>query len=118
MKRVLDYIDIGKDEGARLVAGGARHGEAGYYVAPTVFAGVEHEMRISQEEIFGPVAAVIRFEDEDDAIRIANGTQYSLAAGVWSNDVGRVHRFVRRLKAAPQDFVTIPRYGAIQYHPL
>jgi aldehyde dehydrogenase (NAD+) len=56
-------------------------------------------MRISQEEIFGPVASVIAFKDEEDAIRIANGTSYSLAAGVWSSDIGRIHRFVNRLKA-------------------
>jgi aldehyde dehydrogenase (NAD+) len=99
MKRVLDYIEIGQQEGARLVAGGTRHGERGYFLKPTVFADVEHGMRISQEEIFGPVAAVLRFRDEEQAIRIANGTRYSLAAGVWSADIGRVHRVVRRLKA-------------------
>ena len=99
MKRVLDYIDVGRAEGARIVAGGARAGEAGYFVRPTVFADVQHEMRISQEEIFGPVAAVIPFEDDADALRIANGTVYSLAAGVWSADIARVHRFARGLKA-------------------
>ena len=99
MKRVLDYIEIGKQEGARLATGGSRIGSTGYFVSPTVFANVEHRMRISQEEIFGPVASVIRFTNEDDAIRLANGTKYSLAAGVWSADIARVHRFVRRLKA-------------------
>jgi aldehyde dehydrogenase (NAD+) len=99
MKRVLDYIEIGRNEGARVVTGGFRHGETGYFVEPTVFADVEHEMRISQEEIFGPVAAVIKFTDDEDALRIANGTRYSLAAGVWSNDMTRVHRFARGLKA-------------------
>jgi aldehyde dehydrogenase (NAD+) len=99
MNRVLEYIDIGKREGAQIAVGGARLGDSGYFVGPTVFAGVDHQMRISQEEIFGPVASVIRFNDDDDAVRIANGTKYSLAAGVWSADVGRVHRFVRRLKA-------------------
>jgi aldehyde dehydrogenase (NAD+) len=99
MKRVLDYIAIGKREGASVVTGGERVRRAGYYVSPTVFAGVEHDMRISQEEIFGPVAAVIKFKDDDDALRIANGTAYSLAAGVWSNDMIRVHRFARQLKA-------------------
>jgi aldehyde dehydrogenase (NAD+) len=99
MQRVLNYVDIGKREGAELAAGGARVGERGYFVAPTVFANVEHRMRISQEEIFGPVASVIRFKDEEDALRIANGTSYSLAAGIWSADIGRVHRFVKRLKA-------------------
>jgi aldehyde dehydrogenase (NAD+) len=99
MQRVLDYIDVGRQEGAHLITGGARVGERGYFVAPTVFAEVEHGMRISQEEIFGPVAAVIRFSDEEHALRLANGTRYSLAAGIWSADIGRVHRFIRRLKA-------------------
>jgi aldehyde dehydrogenase (NAD+) len=99
MKRVLDYIDIGVREGASLVTGGGRSGEEGYFVSPTVFVNVGHDMRISQEEIFGPVAAVIKFDDDEDAIRIANGTRYSLAAGVWSADIARVHRFARRLKA-------------------
>ena len=108
MKTVLDYVDIGKEEGATLVTGGARLGQRGFYVEPTVFANVEHEMRISQEEIFGPVASVIRFDDEADAIRIANGTLYSLAAGVWSADIGRVHRVAHALRAGT---VWINTYG-------
>jgi len=108
MKRVLNYIDIGCAEGASLVTGGARHGDTGYFVEPTIFAGVQHEMRISQEEIFGPVAAVIPFKDDDDAIRIANGTIYSLAAGVWTADMGRAHRFTRALKAGT---VWVNTYG-------
>jgi len=108
MKTVLDYVDVGKEEGATLVTGGARLGQRGFYVEPTVFANVEHEMRISQEEIFGPVASVIRFDDEADAIRIANGTLYSLAAGVWSADIGRVHRVAHALKAGT---VWINTYG-------
>ena len=99
MSRVLDYIDIGRKEGAQIATGGARLGDTGYFVSPTVFAGVQHDMRISQEEIFGPVASVVRFKDDEEAIRLANGTKYSLAAGVWSADIGRVHRFIRRLKA-------------------
>jgi aldehyde dehydrogenase (NAD+) len=99
MKRVLDYIAIGRSEGASAVTGGDRIGDVGYFVRPTVFAGVAADMRIAQEEIFGPVAAVIKFKDEADALRIANGTRYSLAAGVWSSDIGRVHRLARRLKA-------------------
>lgn len=108
MKRVLDYIEIGRKEGATLVTGGSRHGNVGYFVEPTVFAGVRHEMRISQEEIFGPVATVISFQDEEDALRIANGTVYSLAAGVWTGDIGRAHRFARRLKAGT---VWVNTYG-------
>src|SRR6202045_2718355 len=80
MKTVLNYIDIGRSEGASAVIGGARIGQKGYYVQPTIFANVAHEMRVSQEEIFGPVLSVIPFDDEQDALRIANGTAYSLAA--------------------------------------
>jgi aldehyde dehydrogenase (NAD+) len=108
MKRVLDYVDIGVGEGASLVAGGTRIGEQGYFVAPTVFAEVGHDMRISQEEIFGPVVSVVRFNDEADAIRKANGTRYSLAAGVWSRDIGRVQRFAKKAKAGT---VWINTYG-------
>jgi aldehyde dehydrogenase (NAD+) len=108
MKTVLDYVDIGKSEGASLVTGGRRTGERGYFVEPTVFANVEHEMRISQEEIFGPVVSVIPFDDEADALRIANGTAYSLAAGVWSADIGRVHRMAAELKAGT---VWVNTYG-------
>ncbi|WP_423200137.1 MULTISPECIES: aldehyde dehydrogenase family protein [unclassified Cupriavidus] len=108
MKTVLDYVEIGKREGASAVVGGTRVGERGFYVAPTVFANVEHEMRISQEEIFGPVASVIPFDDEDDAIRMANGTAFSLAAGVWSADIARVHKVAGALRAGT---VWINTYG-------
>ncbi|KDP89034.1 aldehyde dehydrogenase family protein [Cupriavidus basilensis] len=108
MKTVLDYVEIGKREGAVAVTGGERVGGKGYFVQPTVFANVEHEMRVSQEEIFGPVASVIRFEDEADAVRIANGTAFSLAAGVWSADIGRVHQVAADLKAGT---VWINTYG-------
>jgi aldehyde dehydrogenase (NAD+) len=108
MRTVLDYIDIGRAEGAAVVTGGARLGDQGYFIEPTVFANVEHEMRISQEEIFGPVLCIIPFEDEQDALRIANGTAYSLAAGVWSADIGRVHRMAAGLKAGT---VWINTYG-------
>ena len=108
MARVLDYIAIGVREGASLVTGGRRLDGPGYFVGPTVFANVDHDMRISQEEIFGPVVSVVRFEDEDDAIAKANGTRYSLAAGVWSRDIGRVHRFATRVKAGT---VWINTYG-------
>ncbi|MET3794055.1 aldehyde dehydrogenase family protein [Aquamicrobium terrae] len=99
MHSVLDYIEVGRREGAHVVTGGKRAGEEGYYIQPTVFSGVRHDMRISQEEIFGPVAAVIPFRDEDDAIRMANGTLYDLAAGIWTADIARAHRFTKRLRA-------------------
>jgi aldehyde dehydrogenase (NAD+) len=108
MKSVLDYIDVGAREGARVVAGGERVGDTGFFVAPTVLADVRHEMRVSQEEIFGPVASVIRFSDEAEAVRLANGTAFSLAAGVWSADIGRVHRVAHALKAGT---VWINTYG-------
>jgi aldehyde dehydrogenase (NAD+) len=108
MKTVLNYIDIGRSEGASAVIGGARVGQKGYYIQPTIFANVAHEMRVSQEEIFGPVLSVIPFEDEQDALRIANGTAYSLAAGVWSADIGRVHRMAAGLRAGT---VWINTYG-------
>jgi aldehyde dehydrogenase (NAD+) len=102
MKSILDYVDIG------LTTGGERVGDRGYFVSPAVFADVQHEMRISQEEIFGPVVSVIKFRDEADALRIANGTAYSLAAGVWSRDIGRVQRFAKKAKAGT---VWINTYG-------
>ncbi len=108
MKSILDYVDIGQKEGALLTTGGRRVGDRGYFISPAVFAGVEHEMRISQEEIFGPVVSVIKFRDEADALRIANGTAYSLAAGVWSRDIGRVQRFAKKARAGT---VWINTYG-------
>ncbi|MET3911099.1 aldehyde dehydrogenase (NAD+) [Bradyrhizobium sp. S3.3.6] len=99
MKSILDYVDIGRAEGATLVTGGEKVGDRGYFISPAVFANVEHEMRISQEEIFGPVVSVIKFRDEADALRIANGTAYSLAAGVWSRDIGKLQRFAKRARA-------------------
>src|ERR1700760_2540794 len=108
MKSILDYVDVGQKEGASLITGGERVGHRGYFISPAVFAGVKHEMRISQEEIFGPVVSVIKFKDEADALRIANGTVYSLAAGVWSRDMGRVQRFAKRARAGT---VWINTYG-------
>ena len=108
MKTILNYIEVGKAEGASAVIGGVRLGQKGYFIAPTIFADVKHEMRISQEEIFGPVLCVIPFDDEHDAVQIANGTPYSLAAGVWSADIGRVHRMAAALKAGT---VWINTYG-------
>jgi aldehyde dehydrogenase (NAD+) len=108
MKSILDYVDIGQREGALLTTGGKRVGDRGYFISPAVFANVRHEMRISQEEIFGPVVSVIKFRDEADALRIANGTAYSLAAGVWSRDIGRVQRFAKKANAGT---VWINTYG-------
>nr|WP_244444254.1 aldehyde dehydrogenase family protein [Lutibaculum baratangense] len=99
MERVLGYVEIGRREGATVAVGGGRVGDEGCFVAPTVLTGVEHDMRVSQEEIFGPVVSVVRFRDEEEAVRMANGTAYSLAAGVWSSDLGRIHRLAKRIRA-------------------
>jgi acyl-CoA reductase-like NAD-dependent aldehyde dehydrogenase len=99
--RVRDYIQQGIDAGATLVTGGPEAPEGldvGYFVQPTVFAGVDNSMTIAQEEIFGPVLCIIPYDDEDDAVRIANDTPYGLAGGVWSADRDRAERVARRLR--------------------
>ena len=103
LEKILAYIDIGRQEGAEVLIGGGRAelgGElsTGYYVQPTVFAG-HNRMRIFQEEIFGPVVSVTTFEDEDEALAIANDTLYGLGAGVWSRDGNRAYRFGRGIQA-------------------
>jgi len=104
--RVREYIQQGIREGAKLVAGGPEQPEGlskGYYVKPTVFANVTPEMTIAQEEIFGPVLAIMPYDDEDDAVRIANSTIYGLAGGVWSEDVERAKRVARRMRTGQVD---------------
>jgi aldehyde dehydrogenase (NAD+) len=103
LDKVERYVAIGREEGAELRCGGGRPADPalarGYYHEPTVFTGVENAMRIAQEEIFGPVGCVIRFRDEDEAVRIANDVIYGLAAGVQTADVKRAHRVAKRLQA-------------------
>ncbi|MGE5289506.1 MAG: aldehyde dehydrogenase [Micromonosporaceae bacterium] len=100
-ERVEGYIKIGQDEGATVVTGGSRAvgREKGWYVAPTVFAGVDNSMRIAREEIFGPVLAVIPYEDEDDAVRIANDSDYGLAGTVWTADADHGMEVASRVRA-------------------
>ncbi|MFB7498541.1 aldehyde dehydrogenase [Streptomyces sp. NPDC056161] len=100
-ERVLSYIRSGLDDGARLVVGGPDTPdglEQGNYVRPTVFADVDNSMRIAQEEIFGPVLVIIPFEDEDDAVRIANDSAYGLSGGVWTTDIERGLAVARRIR--------------------
>jgi acyl-CoA reductase-like NAD-dependent aldehyde dehydrogenase len=100
-ERVRSYIELGVSEGARLVTGGPEVPdglEGGYYVRPTVFADVDNGMRIAQEEIFGPVLVVIPYEDEDDAVRIANDSPYGLGGGVWTADAERGLAVARRIR--------------------
>jgi acyl-CoA reductase-like NAD-dependent aldehyde dehydrogenase len=105
-ERVRGYIRKGLEEGAQLLTGGAEPPAgcgAGYFVAPTVFGRVDPQMTIAQEEIFGPVLSILTYKDEDDAVRIANGTVYGLAAAVWSKDAARAQRVARRLRAGQVD---------------
>jgi aldehyde dehydrogenase (NAD+) len=101
-RRILDHIARAKQEGARLVTGGepARDGELadGFFVQPTIFADVRNDMRLAQEEIFGPVLAIIPFDDEEEAIEIGNATSYGLASGVWTHDVSRALRMIHALR--------------------
>jgi phenylacetaldehyde dehydrogenase len=99
LERIKKYVAIGQEEGAELVLGGHQVGDKGYFHEPTVFTGVRNEMRIAQEEIFGPVMGILPFSSEDEAYRIANDVSYGLAAGVWTNDLNRAQRATRALKA-------------------
>jgi aldehyde dehydrogenase (NAD+) len=111
MQTVLGYIEAGKKEGAKLIAGGNRvsvDGGKGFFIEPTIFGGVSNDMKIAQEEIFGPVLATLSFDDVDQVIAQANNNPYGLAAAVWTRDVKKAHSVSRQLKAGT---VWINTYG-------
>jgi len=112
--RVLGYIEKGVAEGARVVTGGRApaHLERGYYVEPTIFADVDNSMTIAQEEIFGPVLSVIGFDDDDDAVRIANDSPYGLSGMITSGDLDRAKSVAQRIRTG-----TIALNGGIWYGP-
>jgi aldehyde dehydrogenase (NAD+)/phenylacetaldehyde dehydrogenase len=97
--RVKGYLAVGKKEGAKVMAGGEAGTGKGYFVQPTLFTGVNNDMRIAREEIFGPVASAIPFKDENDAVLQGNDTEYGLSAAVWTKDISRAHKVARALKA-------------------
>jgi acyl-CoA reductase-like NAD-dependent aldehyde dehydrogenase len=115
-EKVLSYLDIAKKEGAKLLMGGgpANRPEcgSGWFVEPTIFAGVQNRMRIAQEEVFGPVLSVIKFKDEEEAVAIANDVRFGLSAGVWTSDIGRAIRMSERIKAGT---VWVNTYRAVSY---
>jgi len=98
-KKVLRYIELGKEEGAKLLCGGEPVGKKGYFIQPTVFAGVKDDMRIARDEIFGPVMSIIKFKDLDEVVRRANTTSYGLAAAVWTKDISKALAISNRVRA-------------------
>ena len=103
LDRVTGYLSIGRQEGARVLSGGAQVTDGdmakGYFVPPTVFADVKDDMRIAQEEIFGPVISAIPFTDIEEVIERSNKTHFGLGAGVWTRDVGKAHKLARGIRA-------------------
>ena len=101
LEKNLSYVRVAQEEGARLSSGGEQilADTGGYYMQPTILNGVSPQMRIAQEEVFGPVLSVIPFSDEEEAARIANCTHYGLAAGIWTKDLGRAHRMIKGVRS-------------------
>ncbi len=97
--KVMGYIEAGKREGARMTCGGGRVGDRGYFIQPTVFADVKDDMRIAEEEIFGPVMSIIKFRSMDEVVQRANRTMYGLAAAVWTRDITKAHAIANRVRA-------------------
>jgi aldehyde dehydrogenase (NAD+) len=97
--RVMGYINAGQKEGAKMLCGGNRVGNRGFFIEPTVFDGVRDDMKIARDEIFGPVLSVLKFKDTDEVIRRGNQTQFGLAAAVWTRDIRKAHRLANGLRA-------------------
>jgi aldehyde dehydrogenase (NAD+) len=111
MKTVLGFIESGKSEGAQVLTGGNRASVddgKGFFIEPTVFGGVKNEMKIAQEEIFGPVLATLNFDDVDEVAALANANPYGLAAAIWTKDIKKAHALSKRLRAGT---VWINTYG-------
>ena len=115
-KKVIDYINIAKSEGAKCIMGGKPYTGEGskgnQFVEPTIFTGVTNDMRIAQEEVFGPVLSVIPFENEEEAIKIGNDVNFGLAAGVWTSDIGRALRMSSKLRAGT---IWVNTYRAVSF---
>lgn len=115
-QKIIDYIEIAKKENAKCVLGGRPYTGPGargrQFIEPTIFTGVTNEMRIAQEEVFGPVLSVIPFDTEEDAVRIGNDIDFGLAAGVWTNDIGRALRMSEKLRAGT---IWVNTYRAVSF---
>ena len=116
--KVLHYIQIAKDEGAKVLLGGgpavgrAECGESKYFIEPTIFGDVSNHMRIAQEEVFGPVLSIIRFDSDDEAIDIANDIDYGLAAGIWTQSINRAIKVSNALRAGT---IWVNTYRAVSF---
>ena len=115
-KKVIDYINIAKAEGAKCIMRGNPHKGEGakgnQFVEPTIFIGVSNDMRIAQEEVFGPVLSIIPFDTEKEAIKIGNDVNFGLAAGVWTSDIGRAIRMSSKLRAGT---IWVNTYRAVSF---
>jgi acyl-CoA reductase-like NAD-dependent aldehyde dehydrogenase len=113
MNKVEYYIESAIKEGARIVCGGKRAAEKGYFLQPTVIADVTHDMTIAREEIFGPAAVILKFSSEEEVIRLANDSEYGLVAGIWTKDMAKALRFTEELRV-DSVYINMPRTMATE----